>query len=96
VLTWLFGSTGLILANCVNMAIRIWCSILFINDFFYITPFNPVKDSIPSKWLNIIFIIIWIVTALSEVPAFYYHRNLLVLFCLCRFISAIDRAGCGG
>jgi len=70
VLTWLFGSTGLILANCVNMAIRIFYSVLFINDFFSITPFNPVKDSIPSKWLNFIFVIIWIVTALSEVPAF--------------------------
>ncbi|XP_065912317.1 man(5)GlcNAc(2)-PP-dolichol translocation protein RFT1-like [Dysidea avara] len=67
VLTWLCGSTGLILANCVNMAIRIICSILFINNFFSTTPFNLLKDCIPSKWLNITFIIIWIATALSEV-----------------------------
>lgn len=66
-LTWLLGSAGLILANCVNMAIRIIFSLKFINDFFSTTPFNPLKDCILSKWLNVVFVITWIATALSEV-----------------------------
>lgn len=72
VLTQMCGSSGLVLANCVNMAVRIVCSLLFIRDFFSMTPYYSLKRSVPSVNLLIAFIITLVVTSLSEVVFMLY------------------------
>ena len=67
VLAGLCGSTGLILANCVNMAVRIVCSLKFIRDFFSTTSYHPLRWSLPSLQLLLTFILTSLITALSEV-----------------------------
>ena len=70
VLTGVCGSAGLILANCVNMAVRIVCSLKFIKDFFSTTSYDPLRCSIPSVKLLLTFIIVSIITVTSEVMSF--------------------------
>ena len=67
VLTGACGSAGLILANCVNMVVRIVCSLKFIKDFFSATSYHPLRRSVPSVKLLLTFTIISLVTVLSEV-----------------------------
>ena len=70
VLTGVCGSAGLILANCVNMTVRIVCSLRFIKDFFSTTSYSPLRCSVPSVKLLLTFTIISIITVLSEVMSF--------------------------
>lgn len=93
-LTGLCGSAGLILANCVNMAVRIVCSCKFIRDFFSTTSYHPLRHSIPSLKLLLTFVIALLVTALSEVEKVLWFCKVLNVF-INRCIFAVDMAGCG-
>lgn len=67
VLTGVCGSAGLILANCVNMAVRIVCSLKFIRDFFSTTSYDPLRCGIPSVKFLLTFIIVSMITIMSEI-----------------------------
>lgn len=90
----MLGSTGLILGNCVNMAIRIGCSLKFIRDFFSTTPYHPLEHSVPSTKLLATFVITLLVTALSEVLLVRF--SIIFVICTSRSIFAVGMAGYGG
>ena len=98
-LTGVCGSAGLILANCVNMTIRIVCSLKFIKDFFTTTSYNPLRCSIPSARLLLTFIVVSIITVMSEVMSFMksftYLPMQVDLFLLCKRL-AVEICSCGG
>ena len=75
-LTGVCGSPGLILANCVNMAVRIVHSLKFIRDFFSTTSYHPLRRSVPSAKLLLSFTITSLVTAMSEVKPHIFKEFL--------------------
>lgn len=74
VLTWWAGAVGFILANCLNMGLRILHSLLYIHGYFQASPWKPLRGLRPSPLLMLALGTSAAVTTLSEV------RRLLALF----------------
>ncbi|XP_076448117.1 man(5)GlcNAc(2)-PP-dolichol translocation protein RFT1-like [Babylonia areolata] len=66
VLTLNVGSVGFILANCLNMAMRITHSLLFIRRYFEGTESRPLSGVLPSTAVTASLGVSLMVTALSE------------------------------
>uniref|UniRef100_A0A3Q3FSW9 Protein RFT1 homolog n=1 Tax=Labrus bergylta TaxID=56723 RepID=A0A3Q3FSW9_9LABR len=65
-LTWWAGSVGFILANCLNMGLRIMHSVLYIHHYFLPTQWKPLRGLLPSPLLLLALAVSTVVTALSE------------------------------
>nr|XP_023029324.1 protein RFT1 homolog isoform X3 [Leptinotarsa decemlineata] len=65
--TYFVGPVGFILANCVNMAVRIGHSIIFTKKKYKDTKYNPLSGLIPGYKFVIGLVISGIITKLSEV-----------------------------
>ncbi|OWF48307.1 Protein RFT1-like [Mizuhopecten yessoensis] len=61
-----FESVGFILANCVNMCIRIAHSVYFIHKYFERTTYRPLLGLIPSKSLLLSLAVSLVITVISE------------------------------
>ncbi|KAM8914710.1 man(5)GlcNAc(2)-PP-dolichol translocation protein RFT1 isoform 1-T2 [Spinachia spinachia] len=66
-LTWWAGSVGFILANCLNMGLRILHSVLYIHRCFGSTQWKPLRGLLPSPLLILALAVSAVVTSLSEV-----------------------------
>lgn len=66
VLTWWAGGIGFILANCLNMGLRILHSILFIHRYFHSSQWRPLCGLLPSPLLILVLLVSAVITALSE------------------------------
>lgn len=77
-LTWWAGSIGFILANCLNMALRISHSLLYIHRYFQSSRWKPLRGLLPSPLLLVVLIISAGVTAGSEV----LKKRLYLIMCL--------------
>uniref|UniRef100_S4R933 Protein RFT1 homolog n=1 Tax=Petromyzon marinus TaxID=7757 RepID=S4R933_PETMA len=66
-LTRAFGSVGFVLANCLNMALRLASSLKFIAAYFRDTPHEPLAALRPNLALAFTFLCSWAITAYSEV-----------------------------
>lgn len=69
VLTWWAGAVGFILANCLNMGLRILHSLLYINRYFQASPWKPLRGLLPSPLLLLALCVSAVLTALSEVSS---------------------------
>lgn len=67
ILTWWAGAVGFILANCLNMGLRILHSLLYIHNYFQSSPWKPLRGLLPSPLLLLALVASAVVTALSEV-----------------------------
>ncbi|KAJ8370549.1 hypothetical protein SKAU_G00105770 [Synaphobranchus kaupii] len=65
-LTWWHGSVGFILANCLNMGLRIAHSLFFIHRYFLHSPWEPLRGLRPSPVLLLALGLSAALTALSE------------------------------
>ncbi|XP_064154766.1 protein RFT1 homolog [Anguilla rostrata] len=65
-LTWWLGSVGFILANCLNMGLRIGHSLLFIHRYFLRSPWAPLRGLCPSPSVLLALGLSAALTALSE------------------------------
>lgn len=65
-LTGWAGGIGFILANCLNMGLRILHSILFIYHYFQASQWRPLHGLLPSPLLILALAVSAVVTALSE------------------------------
>ncbi|XP_061418992.1 protein RFT1 homolog [Lethenteron reissneri] len=65
-LTRAFGSVGFVLANCLNMALRLASSLNFIVAYFRGTPHEPLAALRPNLVLAFTFFCSWVITATSE------------------------------
>ncbi|KAM4613267.1 man(5)GlcNAc(2)-PP-dolichol translocation protein RFT1 [Polymixia lowei] len=65
-LTWWAGSVGFILANCLNMGLRILHSLVYIHHYFQFSPWKPLRGLLPSPVLLLALALSAVVTALSE------------------------------
>lgn len=74
-LTWWAGAVGFILANCLNMGLRILHSLFYISRYFQSSPWRPLRGLLPSPALLLALGLSAVVTALSEVP----QNSLLIL-----------------
>lgn len=72
-LTWWAGSVGFILANCLNMGLRILHSLLYIHRYFQASPWRPLRGLRPSPALLLVLALSAGLTALSEVLANNMH-----------------------
>lgn len=61
------GAVGFILANCLNMGLRILHSVLYIHKYFRSSRWRPLRGLLPSPLLVLALGISAAVTALSEV-----------------------------
>ena len=68
-LTWWAGGIGFILANCLNMGLRILHSLLYIHRYFQQSPWTPLRGLRPSPALLLSLALSAALTTLSEVPA---------------------------
>lgn len=75
-LTWWAGAVGFILANCLNMGLRILHSLMYIHHYFQSSQWKPLRGLLPSPLLLLALGVSAVVTALSEVQK---HLQLLVL-----------------
>lgn len=66
-LTWWAGAVGFILANCLNMGLRIMHSLLYIHHYFQSSQWKPLRGLLPSPLLLLALAVSAVVTALSEV-----------------------------
>ena len=66
-LTGWLGAVGFILANCLNMGLRILHSLLYIQRYFRGGPWGPLTGLLPSPALLLALALSAVVTALSEV-----------------------------
>lgn len=66
-LTWWSGAVGFILANCLNMGLRILHSLLYIQHYFQHSQWKPLRGLLPSPLLLLALAVSGVVTALSEV-----------------------------
>ncbi|XP_077984686.1 man(5)GlcNAc(2)-PP-dolichol translocation protein RFT1-like isoform X3 [Glandiceps talaboti] len=64
--TKLIGVLGFIVANCINMGVRIIFSCYFVQNYYKETGKNPLKSLIPSTLVLIVFGISLVVTVISE------------------------------
>lgn len=65
-LTWWAGGVGFILANCLNMGLRILHSLFFIHRYFQSSQWRPLRGLLPSPLLLLALAVSAVVTALSE------------------------------
>ncbi|CAM9195610.1 unnamed protein product [Lampetra planeri] len=65
-LTWWSGSVGFILANCLNMGLRIAHSLLYIRRYFQSSPWNPLRGLVPSPFVLLALAVSGVVTVVSE------------------------------
>ncbi|KAE8298633.1 Protein RFT1-like protein [Larimichthys crocea] len=65
-LTWWSGAVGFILANCLNMGLRILHSLLYIQHYFQHSQWKPLRGLLPSPLLLLALAVSGVVTALSE------------------------------
>uniref|UniRef100_A0A3B3Q9F1 Protein RFT1 homolog n=1 Tax=Paramormyrops kingsleyae TaxID=1676925 RepID=A0A3B3Q9F1_9TELE len=66
-LTWFLGSVGFILANCLNMGLRITHSLLYISHYFRDSPWEPLRGLLPSPALLLALGLSAALTIFSEV-----------------------------
>ncbi|XP_026161991.1 protein RFT1 homolog [Mastacembelus armatus] len=66
ILTWWAGGVGFILANCLNMGLRILHSVRYINHYFQFSQWKPLRGLLPSPLLLLTLAVSAGVTALSE------------------------------
>ncbi|XP_029947288.1 protein RFT1 homolog [Salarias fasciatus] len=66
VLTWWAGSVGFIMANCLNMGLRILHSLLYIRRYFRPSQWKPLRGLLPSPLLLLALAVSGVVTAASE------------------------------
>lgn len=71
VLTWWAGAMGFILANCLNMGLRILHSLLYIHRYFQASPWKPLRGLQPSPLLVLVLSVSAVTTALSEVRSLF-------------------------
>ncbi|PFX33256.1 Protein RFT1-like [Stylophora pistillata] len=63
----IFGSVGFVIANCLNMLLRIYHSLVFIYNYFKSAPhLKPLQGLFPSTLVLIAFAFSWGITAMSE------------------------------
>lgn len=61
------GSVGFVIANCLNMLLRIYHSVKFIHNYFKSTPnHKPLCGLVPSHLVIAGFVVSWLVTTTSE------------------------------
>ncbi|XP_065666244.1 man(5)GlcNAc(2)-PP-dolichol translocation protein RFT1 [Hydra vulgaris] len=77
------GGMGFILANCLNMGMRISQSALFIQDFFSETSYRPLKAIIPSIQVFFMLLVSLLFTAISEKRYFEYPVVHVGVGCTC-------------
>ncbi|XP_077384944.1 man(5)GlcNAc(2)-PP-dolichol translocation protein RFT1 [Festucalex cinctus] len=65
-LTWWAGGIGFILANCLNMALRITHSVLYIHRYFLSSPWKPLRGLLPSAPLCLALAFSAVVMVISE------------------------------
>ncbi|CAL8339042.1 unnamed protein product [Merluccius merluccius] len=65
-LTWWAGAVGFIMANCLNMGLRILHSLVYIHRYFRSSPWTPLRGLLPSPVLLLVLALSAVVTALSE------------------------------
>ncbi|MFT7801530.1 protein RFT1 homolog isoform X1 [Arapaima gigas] len=65
-LTLVLGSVGFILANCLNMALRITHSLLYIRHYFQGSPWVPLTGLLPSPLMLLTLGLSGIITFFSE------------------------------
>ncbi|XP_033481769.1 man(5)GlcNAc(2)-PP-dolichol translocation protein RFT1 [Epinephelus lanceolatus] len=65
-LTWWAGGVGFILANCLNMGLRISHSLFYIHRYFQSSQWRPLRGLLPSPLLLLALAVSAVVTALSE------------------------------
>ncbi|XP_031612951.2 protein RFT1 homolog [Oreochromis aureus] len=66
VLTGWAGSVGFILANCLNMGLRILHSLLYIHQYFQLSRWKPLRGLLPSPPILLALGVSGVVTAVSE------------------------------
>ncbi|XP_068598864.1 man(5)GlcNAc(2)-PP-dolichol translocation protein RFT1 [Brachionichthys hirsutus] len=67
VLTGWAGAVGFVLANCLNMGLRIMHSLLYIHRYFQPSRWKPLRGLLPSPFVLLTLGISAVVTAQSEV-----------------------------
>lgn len=67
ILTWWAGAVGFILANCLNMGLRILHSLLYIYHYFQFSQWRPLRGLMPSPLLLGALVVSASITAVSEV-----------------------------
>uniref|UniRef100_H3CC36 Protein RFT1 homolog n=1 Tax=Tetraodon nigroviridis TaxID=99883 RepID=H3CC36_TETNG len=87
-LTWWAGAVGFILANCLNMGLRILHSLLYIHRYFQASPWKPLRGLQPSPLLLLALGVSGVLTALSE-GVFCCDRGWTM-----RFVHASVGAAC--
>uniref|UniRef100_A0A1A8RL13 Protein RFT1 homolog n=4 Tax=Nothobranchius TaxID=28779 RepID=A0A1A8RL13_9TELE len=65
-LTWWAGGVGFILANCLNMGLRILHSCLYIHRYFKLSRWKPLRGLLPSPLVVVSLCVGAAVTAVSE------------------------------
>uniref|UniRef100_A0A671W2F5 Protein RFT1 homolog n=1 Tax=Sparus aurata TaxID=8175 RepID=A0A671W2F5_SPAAU len=65
-LTWWAGAVGFIMANCLNMGLRIVHSLFYIHHYFKSSQWKPLRGLLPSPLLLLALGVSAVVTALSE------------------------------
>ncbi|XP_062321271.1 protein RFT1 homolog [Osmerus eperlanus] len=65
-LTWWAGGIGFILANCLNMGLRILHSLVYIHRYFQQSPWTPLRGLQPSPALLLALALSAALTTLSE------------------------------
>lgn len=76
-LTWWAGAVGFIMANCLNMGLRIMHSLFYIHHYFKSSQWKPLRGLLPSPLLLLALGVSAVVTALSEVQK---NQDFLFLF----------------
>lgn len=76
ILTGWAGSVGFILANCLNMGLRILHSLLYIHRYFQLSRWKPLRGLLPSPLILLALGVSGVVTAVSEV-CFFSKQELL-------------------
>ncbi|XP_008318189.1 protein RFT1 homolog [Cynoglossus semilaevis] len=66
VLTRWAGGVGFILANCLNMGLRILHSLLYIHNYFRHSPWKPLRGLLPSPLLLLTLFISAVVPGVSQ------------------------------
>lgn len=74
-LTWWAGAVGFIMANCLNMGLRIVHSLFYIHHYFKSSQWKPLRGLLSSPLLLLALGVSAVVTALSEV-----QKNQVFLF----------------
>lgn len=95
-LTWWAGAVGFILANCLNMGLRILHSLLYIQHYFQPSQWQPLQGLLPSPLLLLALAVSAVVTALSEVQEDYISAfHLQILSCCTNQLELLSSLASG-